>query len=76
MHDGVRLVDKDGNLIIDPVPLFLEPNEEEETPDFEDQGSRAFNYRNERFSNRISIKAKFFMYLVQKNMKIQVHHYF
>lgn len=50
MHDGVRLVDKNGKLIIDPQPLFVI---DEEFPDFEDQGSRGFNYRNERFSNRI-----------------------
>lgn len=52
MHDGARLVDKNGELIIDPAPLFIE-EEEEELPDFEDQGSRGFNYRNERFSHRI-----------------------
>lgn len=54
MHDGARLLDKENRLIIDPKPLFenlLEPDEER--PDFEDQGSRGFNYRNERFSNRI-----------------------
>lgn len=52
MHDGVRLLDKNDNLIIDPQVLF-EDEDEEEFPDFEDQGSRGFNYRNERFSNRI-----------------------
>ncbi|MDQ0218893.1 copper oxidase [Peribacillus cavernae] len=50
MHDGVRLVDKDGELIIDPEPLVVEP---EEAGDPEDQGSRGFNYRNERFSHRL-----------------------
>jgi hypothetical protein len=54
MHDGARLFDKNGKLIIDPKPLlFNEIPEEEEEPDFEDQGSRGFNYRNERFSNRV-----------------------
>lgn len=54
MHDGVRLLDKDNQLIIDPEPLvFGIPVEEPEEPDFEDQGSRGFNYRNERFSNRV-----------------------
>jgi manganese oxidase len=54
MHDGVRLLDENGNLIIDPEPLILNGVvEEEEFPDFEDQGSRGFNYRNERFSNRV-----------------------
>jgi len=52
MHDGVRLLDKNDELIIDPQMLFAD-EEEEELPDFEDQGSRGFNYRNERFSNRI-----------------------
>lgn len=51
MHDGVRLVDKNGNLIIDPKPLLVEPDEEVE--DFEDQGSRGFNYRAERFHHRV-----------------------
>lgn len=50
MHDGVRLVDKNGVLIVDPEPIFL-PREELE--DFEDQGSRGFNYRAERFSHRL-----------------------
>lgn len=50
MHDGVRLVDKDGNLIIDPEPIFVES---EEANDFEDQGSRGFNYRSERIIHRL-----------------------
>ncbi|RHW37626.1 copper oxidase [Lysinibacillus yapensis] len=53
MHDGVRLVDKNGNLIIDPQVLF-EDDEEDELADFEDQGSRGFNYRYEPFRNRIN----------------------
>ena len=56
MHDGVRLLDKEGNLIIDPEPLILKDVQveiEEEQPDFEDQGSRGFNYRYEPFRNRI-----------------------
>lgn len=52
MHDGIRLADRDGNLIIDPQPLHGDP--EEEMEDFEDQGSRAFNYRAERFSHRLA----------------------
>lgn len=51
MHDGVRLLDKNGNLIIDPEPLLIKP--EEVIEDFEDQGSRGFNYRNERFSHHV-----------------------
>ncbi|WP_281883474.1 multicopper oxidase domain-containing protein [Paenibacillus sp. YYML68] len=52
MHDGIRLVDQEGNLIIDPNPIF-ELEEEQEPEDFEDQGSRAFNYRAERFIHRL-----------------------
>ncbi|MGE7667730.1 multicopper oxidase domain-containing protein [Ureibacillus composti] len=52
MHDGARLLDKNGKLIIDPEPLLpVEADEEEADP--EDQGSRGFNYRNERFSHRV-----------------------
>ncbi|WP_281998806.1 multicopper oxidase domain-containing protein [Priestia flexa] len=50
MHDGVRLVDRKGDLIIDPEPIFMD---REELEDFEDQGSRGFNYRSERFINRL-----------------------
>jgi manganese oxidase len=53
MHDGVRLEDKNGQLIIDPIdgviPLEPEPLEEVDTYDF---GSRGFNYRTERLINR------------------------
>lgn len=51
MHDGARLVDRDCNPILDPEPIFI-PREEFE--DFEDQGSRAFNYRSERIIHRLA----------------------
>jgi FtsP/CotA-like multicopper oxidase with cupredoxin domain len=54
MHDGVRLFDKNGNLIIDPEPPLLTDGEDSEVEDFEDQGSRGFNYRAERFKNRLA----------------------
>jgi len=47
----VRLEDRNGRLIIDPEPLFVELDGE--PADFEDQGSRGFNYRAERFSHRL-----------------------
>jgi len=50
MHDGVRLLDENGNLIIDPSYVFGEAPEE---PDTYDQGSRGFNYRTERLQNRL-----------------------
>ena len=50
MHDGVRLFDSEGRLIIDPEPIFIE---RDGLADFEDQGSKAFNYRAERFSHRL-----------------------
>lgn len=52
MHDGVRLVDKKDQLIIDPIDGILpqpDPDEEVDTYDF---GSRGFNYRTERLINR------------------------
>lgn len=57
MHDGVRLVDAAGNLIIDPEPVVLpggDGAEQEELADFEDQGSRGFNYRSERLHHRLA----------------------
>ncbi|MBB6449218.1 hypothetical protein HNR44_001167 [Geomicrobium halophilum] len=52
MHDGVRLLDKEGNLILDPEPALFQP-EDLKLEDLEDQGSRGFNYRAERFRNRL-----------------------
>lgn len=51
MHDGVRLLDKTGNLILDPRPVLGGQPEE---PDTYDQGSRGFNYRSERLENRFA----------------------
>lgn len=54
MHDGMRLLDKNDCLIIDPEPVLpVEVDEEDELADFTDQGSRGFNYRAERFSHRV-----------------------
>lgn len=55
MHDGVRLHDKDGILIVDPIDgILLGPDApfEEDLVDTYDQGSRGFNYRSERLINR------------------------
>ncbi|WP_342535960.1 multicopper oxidase domain-containing protein [Sporosarcina sp. FSL K6-3508] len=54
MHDGVRLLDQNNQLIIDPVDgIILPPAEiEEDLLDTYDQGSRGFNYRSERLINR------------------------
>jgi manganese oxidase len=46
MHDGIRLVDEQESLIVDPR---LEDGEEVDTYD---QGSKGFNYRSERLYNR------------------------
>lgn len=51
MHNGIRLLDRNDNLIIDPEQLFVPL---EEADDFEDQGSRAFNYRAERLQHRLA----------------------
>lgn len=53
MHDGVRLLDKEGQVIIDPIAGIIPPLvEEAEEVDTYDQGSRGFNYRTERLTNR------------------------
>ncbi|MBA2176082.1 multicopper oxidase domain-containing protein [Halobacillus locisalis] len=57
MHDGVRLLDKCDQVIVDPVAsVLLEDEPEEESVDTYDQGSHAFNYRNERLINRYNEK--------------------
>jgi manganese oxidase len=50
MHDGVRLLDENGNLILEPNPIGAD---EPTLPDTYDQGSRGFNYRTERLRNRL-----------------------
>ncbi|MBY0095885.1 multicopper oxidase domain-containing protein [Mesobacillus maritimus] len=52
MHDGVRLEDKNGQLIVDPVDGIIPPVEEVDDVDTYDNGSRGFNYRSERLINR------------------------
>ncbi|MGD6843793.1 multicopper oxidase domain-containing protein [Bacillus infantis] len=53
MHDGVRLVDKKDQLIIDPTDAIIpEVEQEPDLLDTYDQGSRGFNYRSERLINR------------------------
>ncbi|WP_078544056.1 multicopper oxidase domain-containing protein [Litchfieldia alkalitelluris] len=53
MHDGVRLEDKNGQVIIDPIEgILLEDNPEDMEVDTYDYGSRGFNYRTERLINR------------------------
>lgn len=54
MHNGIRLLDKEGNLI----QTNREVGEEGqvEPVDFEDRGEKGFNYRSERFFNRLEFK--------------------
>ena len=53
-HNGIRLLDKDGNLI-KTTEQGMEPGEEggHEAPDHEDTGGKGYNYRSERFFNRL-----------------------
>lgn len=55
MHDGARLLDASGALIVDPQPAFppSAAAPQEEMADFEDQGSRGFNLRAERLIHRL-----------------------
>lgn len=55
IHDGVRLLDQNDELIIDPIDGILLPPpdlDKEDLVDTYDQGSRGFNYRSERLINR------------------------
>ena len=52
LHDGIRLLNKRGQLIIDPSDGIV--SVERELFDTEDQGSRGFNYRSERLINRFA----------------------
>ena len=51
MHNGIRLLDKEGNLI----QTNREVGEDGDVGpvDFEDRGEKGFNYRSERFFNRL-----------------------
>ena len=49
MHDGISMLDNDDIPIPDPV----DPGHGADRTDFEDQGQKAFNYRSERFENRL-----------------------
>ncbi len=51
MQDGISLFDKNDNPIPDPV----DSGHDEERLDFEDQGQKGFNYRAERFENRLKV---------------------
>jgi manganese oxidase len=54
MHDGIRLLDKNNQVIIDPLAgvLLAQDNIFDEEVDTYDNGSRGFNYRSERLINR------------------------
>lgn len=55
IHDGIRLLDQNDELIIDPIDGILLPPpdlDKEDLVDTYDQGSRGFNYRSERLINR------------------------
>ncbi len=51
MHNGIRLLDKEGNLI--ETTREVDEEGEVEPVDFEDRGEKGFNYRSERFFNRL-----------------------
>ena len=49
MHNGISLLDINGN----PIPDPIDAGHGGAALDFEDQGQKAFNYRSERFYNRL-----------------------
>lgn len=52
MHNGIRLLDAQGN-IIETNREEPDPGEPVELVDFEDRGEKGFNYKSERFFNRL-----------------------
>ncbi len=53
MQNGIRLLDVDGNLIM--TNQEVEEGKVPEPVDFEDRGEKGFNYRSERFFNRLQL---------------------
>ncbi|WP_242824134.1 multicopper oxidase domain-containing protein [[Clostridium] dakarense] len=83
MHNGIRLIDRHGDLIQTAQEKAEHPGEGghpegEEPPkiepvDFEDRGEKGFNYKSERFYNRLEKIMKYQKYLILKNMEIHQH---
>lgn len=52
-HNGIRLLDKDGVLIKTTEQDMTGEEAGHEAPDHEDTGEKGYNYRSERFYNRL-----------------------
>lgn len=52
-HNGIRLLDKDGNLIKTTEQGLEDGGEGHGAPDREDTGEKGYNYRSERFFNHL-----------------------
>lgn len=52
IQNGIRMLDKDGQLVKTTI-LAKEGEEPTEEPDAEDTGEKGYNYRSERFANRL-----------------------
>lgn len=53
IQNGIRMLDKDGFLVKTTISGVGEINDETEAPDAEDTGEKGYNYRSERFANRL-----------------------
>lgn len=51
VQNGIRMLDKEGELV--KTTLEIDEEGEEEAPDAEDTGEKGYNYRSERFANRL-----------------------
>jgi hypothetical protein len=64
MQDGVALHDKNGKHIEDPMPMAKNAQDMDvgdghmNMLDYEDQGQKAFNYKSERFENRLKCDSR------------------
>ncbi|MGN0626422.1 MAG: multicopper oxidase domain-containing protein [Oscillospiraceae bacterium] len=52
-HNGIRMLDKEGNLIKTTKQNLTGEGGAHEAPDHEDTGEKGYNYRSERFFNRL-----------------------
>lgn len=50
IQNGIRMLDKDGELV---KTTIADTGEEVEEPEAEDTGEKGYNYRSERFANRL-----------------------
>lgn len=70
-HNGIRLLDKESVLIKTTEKDLTGTEEGHEAPDHEDTGEKGYNYRSERFFNRLKRMLLISKYLIPRCMAIR-----